>query len=66
MGRSRGSEETRAVLVWEDGQADEARLAEWRTAFPGFDLQPPLMLPRATLRPTRPARVYVAIVPPRP
>jgi 4-amino-4-deoxy-L-arabinose transferase-like glycosyltransferase len=55
-----------AVLVWEDGQADEARLAEWRTAFPGFDMQPPLILPRATLVPTRPARVYVAIVPPRP
>jgi dolichyl-phosphate-mannose-protein mannosyltransferase len=55
-----------AVLVWEDGQADEARLAQWRAAFPGFDLQPPLILPRQTLRPTRPARIYVALVPPRP
>lgn len=55
-----------AVLVWEDGQADEARIAQWRAAFPGFDLQPPLILPRGTLVPTRPARVYVAIVPPRP
>lgn len=54
-----------AVLVWEDGQADDAKLAEWRVAFPGFDLQPPLTLPRQTLAPTRPARVYVAIVPPR-
>ena len=55
-----------AVLVWEDGQADEARLAQWRAAFPGFDLQPPLVLARQTSRPTRPARVYLAIVPPRP
>ncbi|MEA2928157.1 MAG: hypothetical protein QOG38_585, partial [Hyphomicrobiales bacterium] len=55
-----------AVLVWEDGQADDAKLAEWRAAFPGFDLQPPLTLPRQTLAPTRPARVHVAIVPPRP
>jgi 4-amino-4-deoxy-L-arabinose transferase-like glycosyltransferase len=55
-----------AVLVWEDGQADDARLAQWRAAFPGFDLQPPLILPRQTLAPTRPARVYVAIVPPQP
>jgi 4-amino-4-deoxy-L-arabinose transferase-like glycosyltransferase len=55
-----------ALLVWEDGQADDARLAQWRAAFPGFDLQPPLMLARQTLRPTHPVRVYVAIVPPAP
>jgi hypothetical protein len=55
-----------AVLVWEDGQADDARLAAWRAAFPGFDLQPPLILPRATLASARPARIYMAIVPPRP
>jgi hypothetical protein len=55
-----------AVLVWEDGQADEARIAAWRAAFPGFDLQPALTLPRQTLRPTHPARVYMAIVPPAP
>jgi hypothetical protein len=53
-----------AVIVWEDGQADEASLAQWRAAFPGFDLQPPLILPRQTVRPTRPARVHLAIVPP--
>jgi hypothetical protein len=55
-----------AVLVWEDGQADEARLAQWRATFPGFTLQEPLVLPRQTIRPTRPVRVHVAIVPPRP
>jgi hypothetical protein len=55
-----------AVLVWEDGQADATTLARWQATFPGFELQPPLILPRQTLRPTRPARVHVAIVPPRP
>jgi hypothetical protein len=54
------------VFAWEDGQADEARLAQWRAAFPGFTPLEPLILPRQTLRPTRPARVYLAIVPPRP
>ena len=55
-----------AVLVWEDGQADEARIAEWRAAFPGFEQQPPLTLARQTLRPTHPVRVHMAIVPPAP
>jgi hypothetical protein len=55
-----------AVLVWEDGQADAATLARWQATYPNLELQPPLILPRQTLRPTRPARVYVAFVPPRP
>jgi len=29
-------------------------------------LQPPLVLPRQTLRPVRPAIVHIAILPPRP
>jgi hypothetical protein len=55
-----------AVLVWEDGQADAARLQRWAETFPGMELQPPLVLPRQTLRPTRPVRVNWALVPPRP
>lgn len=55
-----------AVLVWEDGQADAARLARWREVFPGLEPQEPLTLPRQTLRPTRPVRVHYAFVPPRP
>jgi hypothetical protein len=55
-----------AVLVWEDGQADDKRIAEWRARFPGFAMQPVLTLPRSTLRPTRPVHINIAIVPPRP
>jgi hypothetical protein len=54
------------LLVWEDGQASDAQIAQWRAAFPGFDLQPALTLARQTIRPTHPVRVHVAIVPPRP
>ena len=55
-----------AMLVWEDGQVDAARLADLRSAFPGLDVAPPLTLARHTLRPTRPVRVFYAFVPPRP
>ncbi len=55
-----------AVLVWEDGQADAARLQRWAETFPGMELQPPLVLPRQTLRATRPVRINYAVVPPKP
>ncbi len=55
-----------AMLVWEDGQVDAARLADLRSAFPGLEVAPPLVLPRHTLWPTRPVRVFYAFVPPRP
>jgi dolichyl-phosphate-mannose-protein mannosyltransferase len=53
-----------AVLVWEgEGGAVPER---WRAAFPGAEVQPPLVLPRQTRWPVRPARIELAIVPPRP
>lgn len=53
-----------AVLLWEassPGLPDDLRLA-----FPRAELQPPLVLPRATLYPRPPLTVYYAIVPPHP
>jgi hypothetical protein len=58
-----------AVLVWEDGQIDATGLAQLRSRFPGLDVQEPIVLPRLTFvaRGTLPpARVHLAIVPPRP
>ena len=57
-----------AVLVWEDGQVDAAGLARLRSGFPGLEVQEPLILPRQTFvakDKMPPARVHVAIVPPR-
>ena len=58
-----------AVLVWEDGQVDAAGLAQLRSRFPGLDVQEPIVLPRLTFVANGslpPARVHLAIVPPRP
>jgi len=58
-----------AVLVWEDGQLDAASLAQLRSSFPGLDVQAPIVLPRQTFVAQDrmpPARVHLAIVPPRP
>jgi hypothetical protein len=54
-----------AVLVWEDGQADAARLARWAETFPGLEPPRSVTLPRQDLRAT-PVRINYAIVPPRP
>lgn len=53
-----------AVLVWEGegGAVPEP----WRAAFPGAEIQPPLVLRRQAWWPVRPARIEFAILPPRP
>jgi len=58
-----------AVLVWEDGQVDDRRLAQMRSTYPGLQVQEPITLPRQTWvarGALKPFRVHVAIVPPRP
>jgi hypothetical protein len=58
--RRRGS-----VVVWGEGEIGVPP-ARFATAFPGAQLQPPLVVPRQTRFPVRPVRVNYAIVPPRP
>jgi hypothetical protein len=58
-----------AVLVWEDGQIDAARLARLRSDYPGLEVREPLTLPRQVFVESshvRPVRVHMAFVPPRP
>jgi 4-amino-4-deoxy-L-arabinose transferase-like glycosyltransferase len=52
------------LLVWEE--YGEALVPGWRQSFPGAEIEPPLLLPRQTLRAVRPVRIGYAIVPPRP
>jgi hypothetical protein len=55
------------ILVWLPRATEKDRLPDNITrSFPRAELQPALMLPRQTLRPTRPDLVQYAIIPPRP
>ena len=58
-----------AILVWEDGQVDAASLAQLRSNFPGLDVQEPIVAAAPDLSSAQdkmpPARVHLAIVPPR-
>jgi hypothetical protein len=55
-----------AVLVWEPRPGDTRLPENLRATFPRAELQPPLALPRQTLRTVTPAIVHYAFVPPRP
>ena len=55
-----------AVLAWEARPGDDALPDNLRATFPRAELQPPLVLPRRTLRPVTPAVIHYAFVPPRP
>jgi len=55
-----------AVLAWEARPGDDALPENLRATFPRAELQPPLKLPRQTLRAVSPAIVHYAIVPPQP
>jgi Dolichyl-phosphate-mannose-protein mannosyltransferase len=59
-------ERSGAVLVWEPRPGDTGLPANLRATFPRAELQPPLTLPRQTLRPVRPAIIHYAFVPPQP
>jgi len=58
--RRRGS-----VIIWGEGEIGVPP-ARFAAAFPGAQLQPPLVVPRQTSFPVRPVHVHYAIVPPRP
>jgi hypothetical protein len=55
-----------AALVWEPRPGDTRLPENLRATFPRAELQPPLALPRQTLRTVTPAIVHYAFVPPRP
>ena len=54
-----------AVVVWQAAPGEDSLPENVRALFPRAELQPPLVLPRQTLRPVRPEIVHYAIVPPR-
>jgi hypothetical protein len=54
-----------AVLLWEAPPGVHALPANIRATFPRAELQPPLVLPRQTLRPVSPAIIHYAVVWPR-
>jgi hypothetical protein len=53
-----------AVFVWEPRPGDSSLPDNIRATFPRAELQPPLALPRQTLRPVTPAVVHYAFVAP--
>ncbi len=55
-----------AVLVWEQGPGPPDLPDNVRALFSRAEVQPLLVLPRATLRPVRPAVIGYAFVPPQP
>ena len=55
-----------AVLVWQAPPGASGLPGDLRATFPRAELQPPLALPRQTLRPVRPTIIHYAFVPPRP
>ena len=55
-----------AILVWLPRPGDTGLPDNIRATFPRAELQPPLVLPRRTLRPVTPETIHFAIVPPQP
>src|SRR5262249_31014167 len=55
-----------AILVWLPGPGDTGLPDNIRTTFPRAELQPPLVLPRRTLRPGTPETIHYAIMLPQP
>jgi hypothetical protein len=52
-----------AILV--EGEPSPVQLNQLRAVFPGLEIQKPLILPRQTLFPVRPAHVFFALAPPQ-
>ncbi|MBI2713428.1 MAG: glycosyltransferase family 39 protein [Rhizobiales bacterium] len=55
-----------AVLVWEQDPLPDAVTARLKVSFPNLEIQRPLVIPRQTLYPRKPAIVGYAFVPPEP